>query len=964
MGLFGRTKINKIATLKIEQMLRSKEQKAIFEKALNLYQKGNYPQAYDLFQSIANDDIEIDYYLAMCALKDKTKKTNPVTILNTLRSCAENEYTPAFVEVAAMYEDGRGLYNDKEKAIYWYKKGAKSQCDKSQFILGCKYINGKDVKQNFEKGLSLLQKSAEQNNINALYLLGHYHDTGQLVEQNDQKAAEFYQKAADLGDTESQARYGYMLEHGRGVEKELSKAVSYYEKAAAKQHKNALYRLGIMYKEGIHVSKDIKKAADCFLQAADQHHAGAMIETAKMYTDGTFGEPDALKAINLYLDTLAVNPRDDQRKIVYVELIEIYLSFKLKKFNIYKAKHYLKLRPDLPEDKVKKFKQFISKCEKESMSIYQEAQEFECNGNLEKTIENYTIAGYGGISDGYVHAGKLFEDNPDCNYPAALQRYKAAEEDNNPWAYECIGHLYEQGLGVEKNINEAMKYYQLACDHGRTEPLEKLVRFYTSQHDHKRAFACRIQLANAGNDMIHAKASYEVAHEYAQNNDAANSKTYYLRAIELGYARAIAEKADEYITSYEQKKAILQKVSASDKNACYKLYQIMKKHPEDQKHADSVLKAAADLGHAEACYELAVQCWNAQHYEQAIDYFEKSSNAKSCWKLSKIYREGLHIEKDRDQANTWIYHLLKCTDKTKDETILALEDFITDQKKAPENWSKIGHILESALKALVSFGIFDERYLDQVLLYSTESAIENAEWYNFKMADAGIAQAEYRYGLACYENTYTSEKNHNLAYAYLRRAANQGHLDAMFSLAEVIFNGRKEIDYDEARAKYQQSIEDMGKRVYNNTAKEALYRYQNPENIEKDIDDIVLENKLFGTQETLKYDLNQLVRKAEKNYFDAIEYDKEFYQQKQEDYKSAYYKFAAAYNDRFDHAEGMYWLNKAAESNHVTSMMALGLIDIDSDDFKKRHKAKQWLKKAADTGDEEAIQLYQEYSEK
>ena len=66
-----------------------------------------------------------------------------------------------------MYEKGDGVEKNKEKAVKWYRKGAKRGDANAQYNLGRMYEKGDGVEKNKEKAVEWYQKGAEQGNIDA-----------------------------------------------------------------------------------------------------------------------------------------------------------------------------------------------------------------------------------------------------------------------------------------------------------------------------------------------------------------------------------------------------------------------------------------------------------------------------------------------------------------------------------------------------------------------------------------------------------------------------------------------------------------------------------------------------------------------------------------------------------------------------------------------------------------------------
>ena len=105
--------------------------------------------------------------------------------------------------LALAYLHGRGVGEDREKALEYYKRGAELGDAACQQDLGCFYANGDGVEEDEEKAFELFKKSAEQGYGLAMQNLGRCYQYGIGCEESLKAAAEWYTKAAEaLGDPE------------------------------------------------------------------------------------------------------------------------------------------------------------------------------------------------------------------------------------------------------------------------------------------------------------------------------------------------------------------------------------------------------------------------------------------------------------------------------------------------------------------------------------------------------------------------------------------------------------------------------------------------------------------------------------------------------------------------------------------------------------------------------------------
>ncbi|WP_411728714.1 tetratricopeptide repeat protein [Methyloglobulus sp.] len=60
-----------------------------------------------------------------------------------------------------MYADGRGVEQDDEQALFWYRKAVEQGNAGAQFNLGKMYENGSGVEQDDEQAVFWYRKAAE-----------------------------------------------------------------------------------------------------------------------------------------------------------------------------------------------------------------------------------------------------------------------------------------------------------------------------------------------------------------------------------------------------------------------------------------------------------------------------------------------------------------------------------------------------------------------------------------------------------------------------------------------------------------------------------------------------------------------------------------------------------------------------------------------------------------------------------
>jgi TPR repeat protein len=176
---------------------------------------------------------------------------------------------------SAISLSGNDIWNNlfKEKL-----EEATSGASDAQYDVGTMYQNGRGVTADRNKAVEWYQKSAAQGNQKAASRL-------KLMESN---AARFGKtlSEAEGGNRDSQYEIGNMYMTGIGAEIDYGKAASFFEKAAGQGHSKAAYKLGQIYYEGAGVSPDKKAAFKWFSSAAESNYPAAQYYLGKMYSEG------------------------------------------------------------------------------------------------------------------------------------------------------------------------------------------------------------------------------------------------------------------------------------------------------------------------------------------------------------------------------------------------------------------------------------------------------------------------------------------------------------------------------------------------------------------------------------------------------------------------------------------------------------------------------------------------------
>ena len=81
-------------------------------------------------------------------------------------------------------------------------------------LLGGMYEDGKGVEQNWEEAMKYYKMAFEKGNVYTMNNLGYMYQNGNYVEQNDGKAIKYYKMAVKKGDSVAMYNLGSIYEKG------------------------------------------------------------------------------------------------------------------------------------------------------------------------------------------------------------------------------------------------------------------------------------------------------------------------------------------------------------------------------------------------------------------------------------------------------------------------------------------------------------------------------------------------------------------------------------------------------------------------------------------------------------------------------------------------------------------------------------------------------------------------------
>jgi TPR repeat protein len=129
------------------------------------------------------------------------------------------------------------------KAVEVLTKFANEGNPVAQLRLGDLYFHGKGVTEDENKAIYWWKKSAASGNAEAMYQIAHAYLFGssaaKSVDDPDREAASWYFQAASAGHAEAAYTLGLLFIAGKGVVEDRNEAIRWFRVAAGKGHAEA-----------------------------------------------------------------------------------------------------------------------------------------------------------------------------------------------------------------------------------------------------------------------------------------------------------------------------------------------------------------------------------------------------------------------------------------------------------------------------------------------------------------------------------------------------------------------------------------------------------------------------------------------------------------------------------------------------------------------------------------------------
>ncbi|KAI8886565.1 HCP-like protein [Backusella circina FSU 941] len=480
-----------------------------------------------LKEFVENEHPEVIYYLA------QFNEQKGEHIIELLKRSASEGSNKAQHDLGMIYLNGEITTQDYYQAFSYLFEAANKGNNNSQYPLGWLYENGKGTTKNYDEAIACYEKSNKYENKELQYRIGLLYNYG--AEPDHEKAFSHFKAAADKGHLGAKYQLGLVYEHGIHIEKNYKAAFELYRDSACQQNPDSHYRVGLMYTYGKYVEKNISKAIEHLLQY-ERHNEFHSSRVLKSHEASLFSKTDNVDIAELYNKNIVDGKNESHYSLSLIcfnigaELYDTSISNNFLYYAANKGDSYHQLENGLiqlyknnPEEALQwiaksanngntraknilgilymndkavyysklKALQYFNGAAKQGdsnsqfnlASIYHYGQYEE--QNIEKAIYWYKKSAKQGCNASQFALGLIYKDQE--IYSDAFYYFNKAAENNHIDAQYFLGLMYENGMGTEKNSEEAERWYMKSKSQEEDSSSFILAKLYHSRDDTAQA---------------------------------------------------------------------------------------------------------------------------------------------------------------------------------------------------------------------------------------------------------------------------------------------------------------------------------------------------------------------------------------------------------------------------------------------------------------------------------------------
>ncbi|EAY02717.1 hypothetical protein TVAG_440960 [Trichomonas vaginalis G3] len=384
------------------------------------------------------------------------------TVLKELETKAQAKDPLSMFRLGILYYNGKTVEQNIPQAIELFKNASSAGSPDAKLLLSTLYMKGENVPLDTKTAYNLVEEAAGANIPEAQHILAQFLYEGKYCAKNVRRAARNFNAAIPLENPMDSYMVGKIMEEDDSEEPIYSKILGYYQRAANQNYLDAITATAriLRYGKG-DVRQNKGQAFKLYKKAAATGDPEAMTRFGSMIYQNEYGK-DPIDLGIIWLKK-AMDANYNEAFFEYGKLL-LPNTDPESKINAYNAFEKVQHIPEA--------KYLLGK-----MKIKGDGTQRSVSGGMMMIKEASKM--------GYIPAiysmGIGYRENKNgvkTNIKRAYESFqKCAEAEYHPGEYQ-FAYMIENGIGCQKDVDKAIKYYKRAADGGEAKAMFNLGLIY------------------------------------------------------------------------------------------------------------------------------------------------------------------------------------------------------------------------------------------------------------------------------------------------------------------------------------------------------------------------------------------------------------------------------------------------------------------------------------------------------
>jgi TPR repeat protein len=351
---------------------------------------------------------------------------------------------------------GEGVEADFEKGFGFIQKYVEKTADNAHWLFWIiTFSANSSPHKNVSFAIPCAEELAQKGDARGQFFLGGLYYLEKKSFEDFPKAQKLFRLAAEQGHAFSQYLYATMLYHGHGIDQNYNEALKWAKLAYENGHIRAANLVGDIYHKNDELPNNSQEALKWYQISLKDNPASTSCKIGDVYFEGKTIPHDGKEALKWYKKAIKLGCPS-----AYFSLVIAYDREDSPLKNKRKVIHYAQLGAEAGD---RSCENFLGWSYEKGLGVKK---------NQEEAIRWYSFAAERGNEFSYGNLAHLYHHGingkPDLEKAAYFAKLGAEKGDHASFCR--LGYYYECGLGgLEKNIDKAFEYYEIAAKKGNSE---------------------------------------------------------------------------------------------------------------------------------------------------------------------------------------------------------------------------------------------------------------------------------------------------------------------------------------------------------------------------------------------------------------------------------------------------------------------------------------------------------------